>query len=211
MPRAPELDEEPREPGLRERKKERVRAQLIEAAMRLFSKKGLDATTIDDIVGAVDVSRRTFFRYFDAKEDVLPAWFDTHVVSLLETIDERPAGEAPLTSLRHVMEAIARLYQSQRVHVLTIERVIEREPSLVARRYARMEEVSSSLAQRLVARSGKAKDEAGFRLLARVALASGRSAIERWVAGRGKGSLVDTLDECWGEVEKAFAPPRRHG
>jgi AcrR family transcriptional regulator len=210
VPRAPEPEEEAREPGLRERKKERLRAQLIEAAVRLFAKKGLDATTIDDIVGSVDVSRRTFFRYFDAKEDVLPAWFDTHVVSVLETIDERPAGEAPLASLRHVMEAIARLYQSQMVHVLTLERVIGREPSLVARRYARMEQVSDGLAKRLAARSGgRTKDEARFRLLARVALAAGSSAIERWVAGGGKGSLVDTLDECWGEVEKAFAPPRK--
>jgi AcrR family transcriptional regulator len=172
VPRAPEPEEEAREPGLRERKKERLRAQLIEAAVRLFAKKGLDATTIDDIVGSVDVSRRTFFRYFDAKEDVLPAWFDTHVV--------------------------------------TLERVIGREPSLVARRYARMEQVSDGLAKRLAARSGgRTKDEARFRLLARVALAAGSSAIERWVAGGGKGSLVDTLDECWGEVEKAFAPPRK--
>ena len=177
--------------------------------MRLFSKKGLDATTIDDIVGSVDVSRRTFFRYFDAKEDVLPAWFDTHVVSLLEIIDERPAGKA-LSRVCVRRKAFAGLYQSQMVHVLTIERVIGREPSLVARRYARMEQVSDGLAKRLAARSrGKTRDEVRFRLLARVALAAGSSAIERWVAGGGKGNLLDTLDACWGSVERAFAPSRK--
>ncbi len=212
MPRAIEPDEEPAEPGLRERKKERVRSQLVDAALKLFSRKGLDETTIDDIVGAVDVSRRTFFRYFDAKEDVLPAWFDVHVLSLLDTVDDRPAGEDPITSLRHVLVAIAELYQSQASTLLTIDRVIAREPSLVARRSARLEQVSRDLAGRLARRSGgKAREEARFRVLARVAMAIGFSATERWAAGGGKGKLVDVLDECWEDVERAFVRESRRG
>lgn len=210
MARATEPDDAQREPGLRERKKERVRAQLMEAAVRLFSKKGMSETTIDDIVGAVEVSRRTFFRYFDAKEDVLPAWFDAHVVGLLDTIDDRPEGEDPLTSLRHVLVAIAELYQSESGTILAIERVIAREPSLVARRYARLEQVAEGLAARLAARSGgKAKDEVRFRLLARVALSVATSATERWAAAGGKGSLVAVLDECWGSVAEAFSRAHR--
>jgi AcrR family transcriptional regulator len=211
-PRTPEPDAEPREPGLRERKKERVREQLMDAAVKLFSRKGLDATTIDDIVGAVEVSRRTFFRYFDAKEDVLPAWFDTHVASLLATIDDRPAGEAPMLSLRFVMEGIAEVYQSKIASILTIERVISREPSLTARRFVRLEQMAEGLAKRLSTRGGKASpSEAEVRLLARLALSVGNSAIERWALGGGKGNLREVLDGCWREAEAGFrvAPRKR--
>jgi AcrR family transcriptional regulator len=196
--------------GLRERKKERVREQLLEAAVKLFSRKGFDATTIDDIVGAVEVSRRTFFRYFDTKEDVLPAWFDRHVETVLATIDARPAGEDAMATLRHVLDGIAALYESKIAIVLTIERVISREPSMVARRYVRLEEMAERLAERLAARGAR---EADLLVLTRVTMAIANSAVERWALGGGKGSLVATMRECVENVQNAFAArasrPRR--
>lgn len=57
--------------GLRDRKKLRLREALVEAAIRLFQERGIDATSVDDITQAVDVSRATFFNYFPYKEAVL--------------------------------------------------------------------------------------------------------------------------------------------
>ena len=201
-PQAPPL-------GLRERKKERVREQLVDAAVKLFSKKGFDATTIDDIVGAVEVSRRTFFRYFDTKEDVLPAWFDKHVDALLASLDARPAGEDPMTSLRHMLDGIAELYETKLANVLTIERVISREPSIVARRYARMEELAERIAEALAARHGGTKDDvAYFRLLARVHLLVARTAVERWALSGGKRRLPELVRESYQAVRDAFGRKR---
>lgn len=57
-------------PTLRDRKKQQTRIDLVAAALALFAERGYDATSIDDIVAAANYSRRTFFRYFEAKEDV---------------------------------------------------------------------------------------------------------------------------------------------
>jgi len=195
--------------GLRERKKERVREQLLDAAVKLFSKKGFDATTIDDIVAAVEVSRRTFFRYFDTKEDVLPAWFDRHVDTLLAKLEARPANEDVMTSLRHVLDAMAELYDAKLSNVLTIERVISREPSIVARRYARMEEMAERIAEALAARpSGAARDLPYLRLLARVHLLVARTAVERWARSGGKRKIPELMRESYQSVRDAFGRRR---
>ena len=53
---------------LRERKKLRTRRALADAALRLFTQNGFDATTLEDLAGEAEVSKSTFFRFFPAKE-----------------------------------------------------------------------------------------------------------------------------------------------
>jgi AcrR family transcriptional regulator len=63
-----------RPPGvasLRERKKAQQRERIIDVAVGLFREKGYEATRVDDIVGRLDISQPTFFRYFPSKDAVL--------------------------------------------------------------------------------------------------------------------------------------------
>ena len=80
--------------GLRERKKQRTRAELTDAAFRLFADRGFDETTIEDIVEQVEVSPRTFFRYFDSKEDVVIGFFDDLGLELRSMLAARPPDPA---------------------------------------------------------------------------------------------------------------------
>jgi AcrR family transcriptional regulator len=63
--------DEPPRPGLRERKKAKTRAAIQEQAMRLFRERGYEATTVEQIAEAAEVSPSTFFRYFPTKEAVV--------------------------------------------------------------------------------------------------------------------------------------------
>lgn len=81
--------------GRRERKKQATRHALVAAAVRLFTERGYDATSVADIAEAADVSKRTFFLHFPTKEDVLLTDSDHRAALAVQAIEERAPG-APL-------------------------------------------------------------------------------------------------------------------
>ena len=88
----------PQPTSLRERKKARTRAAIREHALRLFREQGYDATTVEQIAAAAEVSPSTFFRYFPTKEDVvLRDDFDDR---LFEAFDRQPPSLPPIPALR---------------------------------------------------------------------------------------------------------------
>jgi AcrR family transcriptional regulator len=92
--------------GLRERKKQRTREQIVEAAMPLFAERGYHATTIADIATAADVAPRTFFTYFPSKEAVVFHNLDRDLDSLASALRDRPPGETAFDALRRWIDAM---------------------------------------------------------------------------------------------------------
>src|SRR5262245_13768520 len=90
--------------GLRERKKARTREAIIDAALDLFGHKGFEATTIEDIAAAADVSPRTFFRYFESKVDRVMARNEAHGDKIGPLMAGRPASEGPVEALSQVRQ-----------------------------------------------------------------------------------------------------------
>jgi EmrB/QacA subfamily drug resistance transporter len=94
----------PAQLGLRERKKARTRATIQACALRLFREQGYDATTIEQIIDAADVSETTFFRYFPTKEDVvLDGDYDP---LLIEAFQAQPPEVPPVQALRAAFAAV---------------------------------------------------------------------------------------------------------
>jgi AcrR family transcriptional regulator len=99
-------------PGLRERKKARTRAAIREHAFRLFREQGYDATTVEQIADAAEVSPSTFFRYFPTKEDVVLQ--DDMDLLWLEAVRAQPPELSPLAAMRTAMtEAYASIPPEQ--------------------------------------------------------------------------------------------------
>src|SRR6187402_3151043 len=86
----------PPQGGLRARKREQTRERLTRVAMELFLANGFEATTLDDIAAAAEISRRSFFHYFASKEDVVLAWQDGSTGAMIAAIAARPAEEPML-------------------------------------------------------------------------------------------------------------------
>jgi AcrR family transcriptional regulator len=84
--------------GLRERKKARTRAAIRQHALRLFSEQGYQATTVEQIAAAAEVSPSTFFRYFPTKEDVVLR--DDLDTRMLEAFSKQPPDLAPVQAIR---------------------------------------------------------------------------------------------------------------
>jgi AcrR family transcriptional regulator len=94
-----------RSPRLRAQKKEQTRAALVEGAARLFAEKGYERTTVADIAAAANVSTRTFFSYFRAKEEVLFAGTDQRLRAIAEAFDTVSAGSA-LEMVQQILEHV---------------------------------------------------------------------------------------------------------
>ena len=83
-------------PGLRERKKQRTRAMLIDAAMDLCLKQGYEQTTVEQIAAAADVSPRTFSRYFATKDAVFLTLIEDYADEVAIELETVPSDVGPL-------------------------------------------------------------------------------------------------------------------
>ncbi|AWT43026.1 MULTISPECIES: TetR family transcriptional regulator [Streptomyces] len=145
---------------LRERKKQRTRDALLRAALELFTTRGYEATTVDDIAAAVDVSQRTFFRYFASKEEAAFAVQEMTEAHFVEAVRARPPHEAPMQALRQaVIEGWDGLSEAVSAVVpvelyLRMYRLIESTPVLLAAHLRRSMEVEERIARILAEREG---------------------------------------------------------
>jgi AcrR family transcriptional regulator len=93
-------------PGLRERKKQRTRDAIVEAAFELFAERGFEGTTIAEIAEAAEVAPRTFFSYFPSKEAVVFHNVDRDLDGLASALRDRLPGETAFDALRRWIDAM---------------------------------------------------------------------------------------------------------
>jgi AcrR family transcriptional regulator len=183
--------------SLQERKQELVRGELASAAWDLFGKKGYESTTVAEIAAAAGVSRRTFFRYYASKEEVLTATSDDLAEAMLAAMAGRPRDEPPLVSIERALVPVlvAQLKAADRSR--TIIRLLRESRTLrraMLERHALMEErLATLLADRLGADPTKDSTPA---LLAFVARAMMDTAFNVWY-DQGRKDIAGLVAELF--------------
>lgn len=196
--------------SLREDKKQRTRAALRSAAMRLFAKQGFDATTVDEIAAEAGVSRTTFFRYFPTKEAAVFGRGREIGEVFRRSISERPAGENPLEAFEGALLALAREARGNADlarESMEMRKMLDRNPALRKRHAEHTQEQVELIAQALADRDG-APVGVDHRLAAGIGLIVSEEAREQWHASNVTLDVETLLDDLFGRV-RALATPRR--
>jgi AcrR family transcriptional regulator len=158
--------------GLRERKKQRTREQIVEAAMGLFAKRGYHATTIADIAAAADVAPRTFFAYFPSKEAVVFHSVDRDLAALASALRDRLPGETAFDALRRWIEAIFDQSMADDDEALLRKRLCREDEGLANFQAGIMARVQELLLEAIAADLGEPPDALRPRLVTAAALAA---------------------------------------
>ncbi|NLI27396.1 MAG: TetR family transcriptional regulator [Acetobacter sp.] len=181
--------------GIREKNRQETQARLIVAAMRLLSERGYESVTVDDIAGDAGVSRRTLFRYFPGKDEIVLAWTQGMTGVLAETIRATPSSVDAREAMIRSFEAVIPRMASSRREAFAFVSLIEKTPALLPvslRKYAQWED---SLAEALQLRLEGTEEERrlGSRVMARSGIAAFRTALDEWLTLRGRPVLDDVL------------------
>jgi AcrR family transcriptional regulator len=171
----------PAGPGLWERKKARTRAAIREHAFRLFREQGYDATTVEQIAEAAEVSPSTFYRYFPAKEDVVLQ--DDMELLWIDALRAQPPDMPPIAALRASLhDAFARLTADDLAKIRETTDFALSVPAVRARMLDEFARTIQVMAIAIAERAGRNPDDFEVRTLVGAALGV---ALSSWFTAQG--------------------------
>ena len=174
-------------------------------SLRLFTRDGFEDTTVERIAAAAGVSRRTFFRYFDSKADVLWHAFDGEVRALREAFAAAPARVPMMVAIRQVVVGVNR-YRPEDVPELRARMsLIGSVPALQASAAHHYDAWGRAVSEFAAARLGQPADALFPLAIGRATLAVCRAAYDRWI-DRADANLTSYLDQALRALAAGFGP-----
>jgi AcrR family transcriptional regulator len=188
--------------GLRERKKARTRASLREHALRLFREQGYQATTVEQIAAAAEVSASTFFRYFPTKEDlVLQDDMDTRMI---EALERQPAGLGPVAAVRAAPREVFASYSEADLDLIQQNTALTvTVPEIRARALDEFARTIKVISEALAKRADRTADDLAVRTTAGAIIGVIISITMPW-EGEGWSDPQNIL-ETFGRIDQALA------
>jgi AcrR family transcriptional regulator len=204
----------PPPPSLSQRKRQLVRQEIAHAAWLLFAERGYEDTTVAEIARAAGVSRRSFFRYFSSKEDVVIGTTDALAEDVLAAFASRPVSEPPLVAIQRALKPAIETRLADAAEARAIVSLLRESRTLrraMLERHARLEE---RLALLIAVRSGAdLRRDPTPALLAFLARALLDTAWNVWYDQRPRnvGAMIDGLFRRLRAVVAAPIRSRRAG
>lgn len=189
--------------GLREQNTRDRRAALVDAAYELFAKKGFVQTTMEEIADRAGLSRRTAFRYFASKEDLL---FPAQAERLAELRAElRPRdGERPFATVQRACLAVARSYELERARLVAQWAIVQREPALLGRELQLDRPSEEAIFRAFLAGDDSARARRRARVRAAAVVGAIRATLREWLENGATSDLGRLGRETFAELEAGF-------
>ncbi|MFF6814217.1 TetR family transcriptional regulator [Streptomyces sp. NPDC012403] len=182
-----------------------MRDALVAAAFRLFLERGYEQTTVDDVMALAGVGRRSFFRYFPSKEDVV---FPDHERCLADMTAFLTAGSDDDDPVRRVCDAarlVLLMYAENPAFSVRRHRLTKSVPGLRAYELSVVRRYERALAGYLRARFAGLRDGAlRADVIAAAVVAAHNNALRSWLRSDGKGDAEAAVDHALGHVRAAF-------
>ena len=176
------------------------RAALERLAFGLFARQGFDETTVDDIAAAAGIGRRTFFRYFSSKNDLVWGDFEQHLERLRRLLDGTDPSVPPVEAIRRAVVEFNRFdprevpWHRQRMRLILTVPTLQADATL---RYTSWRAIITDFVAR---RTGLPPTAMVPLLAGNVVLAAAISAYEHWLEREDEPGLSVLLDETIGQV-----------
>jgi AcrR family transcriptional regulator len=186
-------------PGARQLARRAMTAQVAEMAIDLFIEHGYEQTTIDDICAVAGISRSSFFRYFNSKEDVLTREVADLGDSLLSALQARPDDETPWDAIRRAAHPLIERYGAESERILRSARLVRATPALATFHQEKLARWGQVLRPEVARRMGSdADDPIDPRPAALIGatLACVDAAIAAWAAADATQSLTHLFDRA---------------
>jgi AcrR family transcriptional regulator len=200
--------------GLRERKKRQTHEAIAQAAMELFAAHGFDEVTVADVARAADVSEKTVFNYFPAKEDLVLHGGEERRAALIEAIRSRPAGVSLVEPFRSAtLEFVDRVEHDPVESIVGVPRLVAHSRALRNRLFLGWEEEAAALAPVIAAEAGAPEGDLVPAVIARTLAWTNRlvfrAAFTRLIAGEDQrvvaADLRDQAHRAYEALEQGLA------
>jgi AcrR family transcriptional regulator len=181
--------------GLRERKRQNTRQRIVDAGLQLFLQKGIEATTLEEIAAAADISRRTFFAYFPAKEDIVLAWQDGADELMRGAVIAAAPGRAPLEAVQVALAGLAPVFANH--NFMLLDGLMRSTETLRAKKERHFEHQTQELYHLLAELYPDRARGKGMQIVAMVSIGCLKIGVETWLAEGGKRPILECLDEAF--------------
>jgi AcrR family transcriptional regulator len=180
-----------------------AQGRLQEAALHLYAEQGYDETTVAEIAARAGLTKRTFFRHFADKREVLFFGSQHFQETFVAGVSGAPAGASPMEAVVAGLVAIGSMLDQERGRefVTLRQRTISANPELQERELIKLAAVASATTDALVARGS---DPLQAHLTAEAGIAIMKVAFPRWVDSEPGTEFGAVMRECAAELQSAL-------